>query len=288
MQNSSHFSPTSVLSAITAAGLTAFLSEPVYVNGPAVLRAWLTGRIHLQSAAPEKQQPGCLRNDLQLLDAGGTFLAIQPVSGIVYSGASPVEEEERWMFNLDRVHHTVARVAADPSIGALLFRMDTPGGSVMGLHAAAQAITSLSQRRPGLPVASYIQHDCCSAGMYLAAATQSIHAAPGARVGSIGTIASLTDSSGFWQKLGFDTKFYTADSQLKDMGRGKITPAHDAYMKEQVDRYSAEFKTWMSSRRGLQAADMHGQAWEARMAPAGMVDSAVCATFEEFLAAGLL
>lgn len=284
--------PEGICGAIAAAGLSAFLSEPVYLNGPSVARAWSMGRIRLrlEAGAVEKAPAASVhRNDLQLLDLGGSrFAAIQPVTGITYSGASPDEEERFWLFNTDRLHHTVARVSADPHIGAFILRPDTPGGSVMGLHAAAQALQSLSQRRPDMPAVAYVQHDCCSAGMYLAAALQQIHAAPGARVGSIGTIGSLTDSSGFWKKLGFETRNYTDDSKLKDMGRGPISDEHDAYMKQQCATYSREFKSWMSARRGLAPADMHGQAWEARMAPRGMVDSAVCATFEEFLAGGLL
>ena len=290
MQNSD-FSLQSLTGAIAAAGLSAFLSEPVYINGPGVLRAWLSGRIRITQAraAVEQTRPQQQhRNDMQFIDLGaGRLAAIQPVSGIIYSGASPDEEEWNWLFNLDRIHHAVARVAADPSISALILRMDTPGGSVMGLHAAAQAMQSLSLRRPDMAAVAYVQHDCCSAGMYLAAALQQIHAAPGARVGSIGTIASLTDSSGFWEKLGIQTRVYTGDSKLKDMGRGKISEDHDTYMKDMVSQYSGEFKNWMASRRGLQAEDMHGQAWEARLAPKGMVDSAVCCTFEEFLAAGI-
>lgn len=290
--NEKIFSFEQIHAGLTAAGLSAFLTEPLYLNGPAVLRAWLTGKIKL-SAGPANSADAPLNtphpNDLRLLETGpGRFLAIQPVTGITYSGASPQEEAWNWLFNTDRLHHTVARVAADPAITGLILSMNTPGGSVFGLHAAAAALQSLAQSRPGMPAAAWIQHDCCSAGMYLAAALPQIHAAPGARVGSIGTIASLSDWSGFQQKIGLETRTYTADSTLKNLGRGPISDAHDAYMQDMVGQYSKEFKAWMSARRGLTAADMHGQAWEARMAPAGMVDSAVCNTFEEFLAAGLL
>lgn len=298
MSQNSEFSLSALSGALAAAGLSAFLSEPVYINGPSVARAYMTGRIRIHlggspAPAPQQAAPGggqaLHRNDLQLIDLGsGQLVAVQPVTGIIMPGASPAEEEYYWMFNLDRLHHAVAFVSATPAVKSLILRMDTPGGSVMGLNGAAQALQSLAQRRPDMAAVAYVQHDCCSAGMYLAAALQQIHAAPGARVGSIGTIASLSDSTGFWQKLGFETRYYTADSKLKAMGRGTITEEHDAYMQDLVGQYSKEFKSWMAERRGLAAADMHGQAWEARLAPAGMVDSAVCCTFEEFLAAGLL
>jgi ClpP class serine protease len=165
--------------------------------------------------------------------------------------------------------------------------MDTPGGSVLGLRSAADALLSLQEQRPDLSVMSYAQRLNASAGMYLAAATQAFHAAPGAYVGSIGTIAALTDYSGMKEKFGISTRVYTADSTLKDLGRGPITAAHDAHMTEMVQSYSDEFKNWMSARRGVAPGAMHGQAWEARLAPAGITDSTAFVTFAEFLATAL-
>jgi hypothetical protein len=89
------------------------------------------------------------------------------------------------------------------------------------------------------------------------------------------------------QKLGISTRIYTADSTLKDLGRGPITDAHDAHMKNMVQGYSDEFKNWMKDRRGIEPGSMHGQAWEARMAPAGITDSTAFVTFAEFLATAL-
>jgi hypothetical protein len=89
------------------------------------------------------------------------------------------------------------------------------------------------------------------------------------------------------EKFGISTRVYTADSTLKDLGRGPITEAHDTHMKDMVQSYSDEFKGWMSARRGVAPAAMHGQAWEARLAPAGITDSTAFVTFAEFLATAL-
>ncbi len=294
--------------ALTAAGLVSFLSQPLWIHGPSVLQAFSAGKIDINarrldaqrenaamrqeksaSAAVEESSRPSHPNALQLLAvAPDNVVAIQPVNGIIYSGVDAFEEMYYWLFNLDRLHHTVARVSSDPTIKTLVLKMYTPGGSVYGLNAAATALLGLAAARPDVTVVSYAQTLCASAGMYLAAATQEIHAAPGAAVGSIGTIASLTDTSGFWEKLGVTTEYYTADSKLKDMGGRKIKPEHREHMESVVGQYSAEFKGWMSERRGLAAESMHGQCWEARLAPDGMCDSAFFPTFEQFLAAGLL
>jgi ClpP class serine protease len=226
-------------------------------------------------------------NALYVVRGPTSAIAIQPVRGVIVSGASAVQEEYYGLYNLDRIHSAVAAVAADSTITGLVLQMDTPGGSVLGLRSAADALLSLQEQRPDLSVMSYAQRLNASAGMYLAAATQAFHAAPGAYVGSIGTIAALTDYSGMKEKFGISTRVYTADSTLKDLGRGPITAAHDAHMTEMVQSYSDEFKNWMSARRGVAPAAMHGQAWEARLAPAGITDSTAFVTFAEFLATAL-
>jgi ClpP class serine protease len=276
-------------SLITAAGLASYLQFPVALDTAALLQEYAAGRVRI--AAPAAAMGDGDRdtdpNALYVVRGPTSAIAIQPVRGVIVSGASAVQEEYYGLYNLDRIHSAVAAVAADSTITGLVLQMDTPGGSVLGLRSAADALLSLQEQRPDLSVMSYAQRLNASAGMYLAAATQAFHAAPGAYVGSIGTIAALTDYSGMKEKFGISTRVYTADSTLKDLGRGPITAAHDAHMTEMVQSYSDEFKNWMSARRGVAPAAMHGQAWEARLAPAGITDSTAFVTFAEFLATAL-
>jgi ClpP class serine protease len=273
---------------LSAFGLASLASHPVAVDVPMLMQDYLAGRVRIRAessrgAADEDVQGH--PNALRLLQLGARVVAIQPINGVIVSGASPEMEDWYGVFNLDRIHQAVRTVASNPQISALILQLDTPGGSVLGLRAAADALRSISAMRPGVEVIAYSQRLAASAGMYLAAAADAIHAAPGAYVGSIGTIASLSDASGFWAKLGVEKRVYTADSALKGLGAGPITDAHDAHMRQMVQTYSDEFKGWMAERRGITAAAMQGQAWEARLAPSGLVDSASIPTFEEFLGA---
>jgi ClpP class serine protease len=274
-------------SLITAAGLASYLQFPVALDTAALLQEYAGGRVRLQAAVQSAADPNTDPNALYVVRGPTSAIAILPVRGVIVSGASAVQEEYYGLYNLDRIHSAVAAVAADSTITGLVLQMDTPGGSVLGLRSAADALLSLQEQRPDLSVMSYAQRLNASAGMYLAAATQVFHAAPGAYVGSIGTIAALTDYSGMKEKFGISTRVYTADSTLKDLGRSPITEAHDTHMKDMVQSYSDEFKGWMTSRRGVAPAAMHGQAWEARLAPAGITDSTAFVTFAEFLATAL-
>jgi ClpP class serine protease len=280
---------SSLDSLVTAAGLASYLQFPVALDTAALLQEYAAGRVRIAAPAAAvaagDQTPD--PNALYVIRGSLASVAVQPVRGVIVSGASAMQEEYYGLWNLDRIHSAVAAVAADPTINALVLQMDTPGGSVLGLRAAADALLSLQDQRPDVSVLSYAQRLNASAGMYLAAATQAFHAAPGAYVGSIGTIAALTDYSGMKEKFGISTRVYTADSTLKDLGRGPITDAHDAHMRGMVQSYSDEFKNWMNSRRGVDPSAMHGQAWEARLAPSGITDSTAFVTFAEFLATAL-
>jgi ClpP class serine protease len=278
---------SSLDSLITAAGLASYLQFPVALDTAALLQEYAAGRVRLQAAVQSAADSNNDPNALYVVRGPTSAIAILPVRGVIVSGASAVQEEYYGLYNLDRIHSAVSAVAADPTITGLVLQMDTPGGSVLGLRSAADALLSLQDQRPDISVLSYAQRLNASAGMYLAAATQAFHAAPGAYVGSIGTIAALTDYSGLKEKFGISTRVYTADSTLKDLGRGPITAAHDAHMTEMVKSYSDEFKNWMKDRRNVDPSAMHGQAWEARLAPAGITDSTAFVTFAEFLATAL-
>ena len=280
---------SSLDSLITAAGLASYLQFPVALDTAALLQEYAAGRVRIAAPAAAMGDGGrdTDPNALYVVRGPTSAIAILPVRGVIVSGASAVQEEYYGLYNLDRIHSAVSAVAADSTITGLVLQMDTPGGSVLGLRSAADALLSLQDQRPDLSVMSYAQRLNASAGMYLAAATQAFHAAPGAYVGSIGTIAALTDYSGMKEKFGISTRVYTADSTLKDLGRGPITEAHDTHMKDMVQSYSDEFKNWMKERRGVDSSAMHGQAWEARLAPAGITDSTAFVTFAEFLATAL-
>lgn len=277
--------------ALTTAGLAAFLQFPLALDADALLRDYASGRIRIgfrgEPAAAEKAPAQMHPNALRLLSTGKQTIALQPVTGVIYNGVTPGQEMDYGLFNTDRIHAAAAAVAANPAVKMLLLNFDTPGGSVMGLRSAADALLGLKAARPDVALVGYSQRLCASAGMYLAAALDQFHAAPGAYIGSIGTVAELWSWKGFQEKLGIDKRVYTADSRLKGLGRTAITPEQDAHMQALVKTYSDEFKGWMLARRGLAAESMQGQAWEARLAPAGMADSTVFVTLEQLLATAL-
>ena len=275
---------------LQASALQALASEVLFLHGPSALTEYAMGRLHIPNPKagmdggemPEEPNP----NDPQVyMDLG---LVIQPVNGVIYPGASK-DMECQGYFNTNRIGDLCDELSDTDGINTLICNFHTPGGAARGLAPASDALLMLKKRKPKMSVMSYVPALCASAGYYLAASTDEIHAAPSALVGSIGTIASLADSTGFWEKLGIKNHVFT-DGALKSLGNARfgVTKAQKDYMNEQVAQVSAEFKGLVSARReGMKDEDMQGQVFEARRAPSALVDSARFADLAAFVAAGI-
>ncbi len=102
----------------------------------------------------------------------------------------------------DTVARAFEQAAADPEVRAILFRVDSPGGS----YAASDAIwRALRQaREAGKPVVVSMGELAASGGYFVAAPADRIVAEPGSVTGSIGVVSGKFLLSGFWDELGVD------------------------------------------------------------------------------------
>jgi len=212
-------------------------------------------------------------------------VAVQPVRGVMSAGASRVAEY-CGMFNTDRIGAAARTVAADAQIGVLILEFESPGGYTAGVEEAAAAVQSLPSLRKGLAVIGFTGRLCASAAAWLAAACEQHYAAPSATLGSIGIIASITDSSRAWREEGLE-RFVATDGKYKDMGMPGIPvrDEHKAFLTAGVTETSAAFKGYLRARRpGISEEAMQGQTFTARKAPAGFHDGTQFASIEELMA----
>lgn len=198
-------------------------------------------------------------------------LALIRVSGIIGKHLSQLEMVCGG-YDLALFEEQLRNVEEDERIEKLVIYFNTPGGVGIGVGAAARAIRRVSEA--GKMVLGYTDYQCCSAGMWLAAACDQFHAEPSAYVGSISTFIAAIDSSRAWEMEGYELKLFRT-GELKAIGAGgkKWTEEEENFMQATVDRADAEFKGWMRERRGLRDEVMNGAFWQAGNAPAGVVDS---------------
>ncbi len=175
-------------------------------------------------------------------------------------------------FDTGLFRQQLANVGEDPSIRALVIDFNTPGGMVAGNSQVAADIRAISAT--GRRVYGYASGMCCSAGYWMMSACDEAHAEEDAIIGSISTIYAGVDSSEEWKKEGLELKlFATGKFKAAGMPGKKWTEEEEANIWDRINKIDAEFKSFVSTRRGLTEEEMQGQWWYARHAPASLVDS---------------
>lgn len=128
---------------------------------------------------------------------GGGKVAIVDVDGLIvnrnFSGLNSMGENPVSLFR-----EKMRRVQCDPSIAAVVLRIDTPGGGVTASDILAHEIGNLRQCRD-IPIVACLMTNGCGGGYYLATHADTIIAHPTSIVGGIGVILNtynLEDTMG--------------------------------------------------------------------------------------------
>jgi ClpP class serine protease len=210
-------------------------------------------------------------------------LAVLRVHGILGKHLSALEMECEG-YDVGLLEKQVKNIRDDGAVRDVVFDFRTPGGVVTGIESAALAISSL--RMAGKRTFAFTSDEMCSAGYWLASACDEIHAEGSAYVGSISTILAGVDSSEMFAKAGLVRKVFATGS-LKATGmQGKAwTKEEEDYLWERVRAADGDFKGFVRGRRGLDDGLMQGQAWQAKHAPAGLVDGTSFGSLEDLVEA---
>jgi protease-4 len=119
-----------------------------------------------------------------------------------------ISESESVVDQLDRMQR-------DPTVKAVVLRLDSPGGGVAASQEIYDAVRRL--RDEGKPVVASMAGVAASGAYYVACAADSIVANPGTLTGSIGVIMSFPNTEELFRKVG--VKFETIKTgKFKDVG----------------------------------------------------------------------
>ena len=136
----------------------------------------------------------------------------------------------------------------DPSIKAIVVRIDTPGGSV----APVQEIYSELQKIDK-PIVASMGGTAASGGYYVACAADTIMANPGTLTGSIGVIMQFTRLKGLYDKIGLEHQVIKS-GEFKDTGSPfrQLTEKEQAVLQTTVDDVYNQFvDTIFEARKSL-------------------------------------
>jgi protease-4 len=116
-------------------------------------------------------------------------------------GLPPFQGTVAWA---DLIIDALGDVARDPSVRALVLRVNSPGGSAFASDRIARAVAGV--RAAGKPVIASLGDTAASGGYYIAAPADLIIGAPSTITGSIGIFAFKPDVAGLLARVGLTTE----------------------------------------------------------------------------------
>ncbi len=181
---------------------------------------------------------------------GKTIALIYGVGGVQRgrSGFDPIFGEVS--MGSDTVTAAFRAAIEDKSVKAILFRIDSPGGS----YVASDAIwtETLRARKAGKPVIASMGDVAGSGGYFVAMAADKIVAQPGTITGSIGVLGGKMLTTDLWSKLGISwDEVHAGANATFWTGTADYTPAEWARFQAWLDRVYADFTSKVAEGRRL-------------------------------------
>ncbi|MBZ4419071.1 signal peptide peptidase SppA [Myxococcus sp. RHSTA-1-4] len=209
--------------------------------------------------------------------SGDTIALVYGVGGVTRgkSQSNPLSSEEA--MGADSVAAALRKAAEDSRVKAILFRVDSPGGSYVASDTVRREVQRA--REAGKPVIVTMGTYAASGGYFVAMDADRIVAQPGTITGSIGVYDGKFVTEGFWEKLGvnFDTVAAGKNATMNGSD-ADYTPEQEARAEAAVERIYADFTKRAAAGRKMPLEKLQevakGRAWTGEDALAhGLVDA---------------
>ena len=131
---------------------------------------------------------------------------------------------------------------------AIMFRVDSPGGTVAGLSEASAAVSNSN-----VPTVAYCDGMACSAAYHLASSADYVVASPSADVGNIGTVLAWMDDSELLASIGMKMEVITNEgADLKGTFRDSpMSESQREFLQQEVNALGEQFKQHVASNRNV-------------------------------------
>ncbi len=197
-------------------------------------------------------------------------------SGTVVMGEGLQSPTGGQRLSSDSVSRALIDAADDPSIDAIVFRVDSPGGSPLASEIIWHAAERAKSR--GKPLVASVSNVAASGGYYVLAGADAVVASAGSLVGSIGVYMIRPQIGGLLDKLGIGVASLTRgrDAEILVSSR-PLTASGRARLEQEVQEVYDLFVTRVSEGRGLSPARVdavgRGRVWTgAQGIERGLVD----------------
>lgn len=165
---------------------------------------------------------------------------------------------------------------ADDQVDAIVFEVDSPGGTIDGIPELAAEIRAA---RGTKPIVAQVNTMAASAAYWIASAADEIVVTPSGAVGSIGVFAAHQDLSKAAELDGVKVTLISAGKYKTESNKWEpLSDEAKAHLQDQVDQIYATFTTDVAKNRGVAVGDVRKGYGEGRVVLAkqalaqGMVD----------------
>ncbi|MCH8131070.1 MAG: signal peptide peptidase SppA [Myxococcales bacterium] len=185
-------------------------------------------------------------------------------SGTVLMGEGSSSPTGSVVLTSDTVSRALEEAAEDPEVDAIVFRIDSPGGSPLASDIVWRAAEKA--RENGKPLIASVSNYAASGGYYVLCGADAVVASPGSLVGSIGVFVMRPVIGGLLEKLGigFDSMTRGRSAELMMMTRPLTQVGRERLMEEILATYDLFVKR-VSDGRELTPAEVHeigrGRVW---------------------------
>ncbi|MDJ0852966.1 MAG: S49 family peptidase [Myxococcota bacterium] len=197
-------------------------------------------------------------------------------SGTVVMGSGGVSPTGESALTSDTVSSALEEAAADPDIDAIIFRVDSPGGSPLASDIIWRAAGHA--REAGKPLVASVSNMAASGGYYVLAGADAVVAPGASLIGSIGVFVVRPVLAGLLDELGIGVESLSRGSHadLLDFSRPLDADDRERLLHE-IDTLYDLFVSRVSVGRGLstEAVDAagRGRVWTGEQArELGLVD----------------
>lgn len=196
---------------------------------------------------------------------------------IVYASGNIVEGDDRTQVSGDRFAAMISEIRNDESVKAVVFRVNSPGGSVLASEKIKNEIDLLKDKKP--VVASYGNY-AASGGYWISNSCDYIFANASTLTGSIGVFSMIPDFSKTLKDIAHVNVTTINSNRHGDMytGTRPLSESEKAYMQASVEKIYDKFTATVAAGRGMSVSSVdsiaQGRVWSGCDAMGiGLVDS---------------
>jgi len=262
----SHLSYGQFLGRAITTALVAPLGFAIAVIGFFALIAGCTAAIAGDSAANETDNPIGTTDHIDGVDGADNVILVISVEGVILADGSGAGPFGGTVAGGDTIKEQLEAAANDDDVDAVILRLNTPGGSVVGSELITDGVAAV--QAAGKPVIAHVTEISASGGMWAMAPADYIVASNGSLIGSIGVIlgplARYNDvvaidggllGGGVETTGGIDQFFITA-GEGKDAGNPfrDLTPREQEMFQALVDGSYDDFVDHVATNREISPA----------------------------------